>query len=369
MRNTPIEEHLIFTCCKYAMLENNELQTNLINNLISQIHQNLNFDEFWKLCQQHRVVLLIHYYLVIPNKSLFPSHILQKFNSFVKRMGRVQLEIISIIKQLYILLQTKKIPHVFLKGPVLGTQLYGTQMLRYSCDIDLLVDKNFLLAANSCLQSLGFSTKDHISAMLIVAKKRLFPGKKDAIYSNPNFPFTIELHWKTDVIELLLPKDNFVWHKNIELVNFQGSNLPVLTEQLNILYLCLHAAKHSWSRAHWLIDIALFIQKRNIKLKDILTLAKKHKLQNMVKETFFLAHYWFELNEFENYANILTQKQKKILLRRITIHKTNKNGVWYNLIKLYWYVKFYPNFSSKVLVLFYNCLFAIKIRLKRIINA
>ncbi len=361
--NSLFEDKLIFACCSHAA---GYIDT---NKLLTKIHENLNFDTFLERCEHHRSVLLVNNYLITPHSHLFPNYLIEKFKARVKAIIFKQLEIIASIKTIHLQLQTKLIPHVFLKGPVLSSQLYAKQLLRYSADIDLLVSTDFLKKAHECLYSLGYETKTNIYEILNSAKKIKLPSQKDAIYTHPKYSFRVELHWKTELIECILSKKDDFWYKNtIKSCAFQGINLPVFPDMLNVIYLCFHASKHSWLRAHWLTDIVIFIKKQNIKLGDLLIFSAKYKLQNLVKEAFFLAYYWLEIEDFRDYAEDFSVKQRFKLLYKIHIMQTEKQNISHIIIKHFWNIKVYPKFRYQFMIFIYNFGLSLKIRYRKIVN-
>ena len=75
-------------------------------------------------------------------------------------------------------LQERHIPYVVLKGIPLNQQLYGNKMLKYSGDIDILVDKKDFLAAHTCLLELGYELQSPLQVETVMQhEKRLYALK------------------------------------------------------------------------------------------------------------------------------------------------------------------------------------------------
>jgi hypothetical protein len=131
-----------------------------------------------------------------------------------------------------------------LKGPFLAERLYGNAALRVSRDLDLLVCKTDLPRAEAVLGAIGF-----------------VPGTADD-YHCPwhRLNATLELHHD---VENPLAFDFQVASalQRAQPASFQGECCWRLASEDELLFLCLHAARHRFERLSLVIDLQLAFQK------------------------------------------------------------------------------------------------------------
>ena len=136
------------------------------------------------------------------------------------------------------------VPVVPLKGPFLAERLYGTTALRVSYDLDLLVSKPDLARAGAVIRAIGFAS-----------------GTPDDYHCQwYRRGTTVELHH--DVENPLA----FDFHPESALrrarpAEFQGQPCRQLAADDELLYLCLHGARHRFERLSLIVDLQLAFQK------------------------------------------------------------------------------------------------------------
>jgi hypothetical protein len=131
-----------------------------------------------------------------------------------------------------------------LKGPFLAERLYGNAALRVSRDLDLLVRKADLPRAEAVLAAIGF-----------------IPGVPDDYHRSwYRRTTTVELHH--DVENPLA----FNFHvegalQRAQPAVFQGERCWQLAPDDELLYLCLHAARHRFELLSLIVDLQLAFEK------------------------------------------------------------------------------------------------------------
>jgi hypothetical protein len=137
------------------------------------------------------------------------------------------------------------IPVIPLKGPLLAQRIYGDSHLRTSRDLDLLVRATHLRAARSVLAGLGFRTDFH---------------PDDYHESWRRGTTLVELHHNVENPLAFRFDLNAFWQRAAE-VSFNGKRIMQLSPQDELLFLCLHGARHRFERLSHVLDLALAFEK------------------------------------------------------------------------------------------------------------
>jgi Uncharacterised nucleotidyltransferase len=154
-----------------------------------------------------------------------------------------------------------------LKGPFLAERLYGNAALRISRDLDLLVSKADLAKAEAVLTAIGF-----------------IPGAPDD-YHRPwhRDTTTVELHHNVEnPLAFNFKIENAI--QQAHPANFQDQPCWLLNPEDELLFLCLHAARHRYEHLSLILDLQLAFEKlagaandwhprsETTQLRDLLTL-------------------------------------------------------------------------------------------------
>jgi len=139
------------------------------------------------------------------------------------------------------------------KGPVLAQSAYGDLGMRSYSDLDLLISPTDFERAKQTLGEIGYRPSTDLSPAierfwLRTGYERSFDGDAGK--------HLVELQWA------LLPRfyavdlyvDDLLARSVRTVVG--GCEVPCLAPEDSLLLLCLHAAKHLWTRLIWLADIA-----------------------------------------------------------------------------------------------------------------
>ena len=70
----------------------------------------------------------------------------------------------------------------------------------------------------------------------------------------------VELHWEMSGRYLSRPLDLAYLHGRLRTVSLLDSNVPSLSNEDQLLYLCIHGTRHMWSRLEWICCVAELIR-------------------------------------------------------------------------------------------------------------
>ncbi len=146
---------------------------------------------------------------------------------------------------------------LFLKGLALSQRAFGSPLLRWAADIDVLVPADQADAAWLVLDQLGYRREVPARA-LPPARLQLFRRiSKDSLHRHPGTGVVIELHWRlTDHRDDDRPV-RLDERQTIAVAD--GQSLPTLADTPLLLYLVEHGAAHAWARLKWLDDVAALL--------------------------------------------------------------------------------------------------------------
>ena len=207
----------------------------------------------------------------------------------MKRMASIKhfLEITDIFRE-------ADISFLCMKGPLLSYRIYGDASVRFSHDIDLLVEADSL---------------DRIVTLMCGAHYELSEGviwpdetfKQDILrqcthhisFFNKELKFCVEIHW-TLTVDLPIRKEvaDKLIKQNLTTINYAGRSFTVLNKEFELTYLMIHGSRHGWSRLKWLVDIKDYPMD-DLDLNKWKTLIKSFHAERVLGQTNHLLNYYF----------------------------------------------------------------------------
>jgi hypothetical protein len=157
-------------------------------------------------------------------------------------------ELLRIIK----LLEDNGIKALAFKGPALARQAYGDITLRQFGDLDILIQKEHALKTVALIEREGYAPEIILSGR-----------KKEAFYASVNViglekvshGLRIEVHWGLLSKNYALTWDQDTLRSHAHHVVINGKEVPLLSPEHHLLYLCVHGSKHLYERLEWINDI------------------------------------------------------------------------------------------------------------------
>jgi hypothetical protein len=142
------------------------------------------------------------------------------------------------------------------KGPVLAMQAYGDPAMRAYGDLDLLVRQKDIRRATELMIAAGFAPAVPLSA--IDAGK--IPGQY--LFSMPDSHLIVELHNDRTLryFPRRLPLEDFFARQIRVCLDFHEA--PALSVEDELVFICVHGAKHFWERLMWIADVAALVSRQ-----------------------------------------------------------------------------------------------------------
>jgi hypothetical protein len=215
------------------------------------------WDHFLRLVKRHRVAMLVVEAL---RKSAIelPPGVSDELHRVAKRNVRGGLKLAVESYRLQSLLMAAGIPNVVLKGVAIERLAYGSISAKQTRDIDLLVPPECAEAAIRIVEADGYTLSLPAHSLSDAQRRALIRFGREVELVQPRKKIRTELQWRVaDNSALLSGIDAHAATQTITLS--QGASVRTLASDDLFAYLCVHGARHSWSRLKWLADLNAFI--------------------------------------------------------------------------------------------------------------
>jgi hypothetical protein len=217
----------------------------------------VDWSEFLRLAEHHGVLPLVARNLIeharVKDARGLPPEVERSLRSAYDANLRRGLWFTAELARIMLHFERRRLRVVPYKGPVLTESLYRDVGLRSFSDLDFLISAADFDRAKQALAEIGYRP----SAPFTSAVERLWLRKGyERSFDSAVGPNLVELQWA------LLP---YFYAVDLRVEDLRaragstvmgGCELPCLSPEDSLLVLCLHAAKHLWTRLIWLADIA-----------------------------------------------------------------------------------------------------------------
>ncbi len=250
----------------------------------------LDWDELLHLAEHHGVLPLVARNLIghgcLENAGEFPPAIELSLRSAYDANLRRSLWFTAELTRIMQHFKRSQLQSIPYKGPVLAHSLYGDPGLRSFSDLDFLISPADFDRAKQALAEIGYIPAADLTPAvermwLRTGNEREFDGA-----AGKNL---VELQWALlpyfyavdlSVNDLLARAGRTV---------VAGCEVPCLSPEDSLLVLCLHAAKHLWTRLIWLADIAETLRTQSIDYPLAFSRASALGIARILAVSFWLA--------------------------------------------------------------------------------
>jgi hypothetical protein len=148
------------------------------------------------------------------------------------------------------LLEAHGLPVIPFKGPVLAAMAYGNPALRQFGDLDMLVHPQDAQQATALLLARGYRRWEQRPATLFPRFRRVVE------LISADGQVLVELHQVITSGTFFFPLYAGRMWARVEEVSLDNKRFRGLAPEELLLILCVHGAKHHWSRLGWICDVA-----------------------------------------------------------------------------------------------------------------
>ncbi|WP_410984305.1 nucleotidyltransferase family protein [Bacillus cereus] len=273
----------------------------------------IDWNKFLKLALHHRMYAFIYTKMKNIDKQLIPSHVVQVLSTYFKRNTFHMLHLSGEMGKVSKLFAENQLRLLFLKGPILGGDLYGDISLRTSGDLDALVPIDDLEIVNELLVKNGYVKEEDFPTVMNEWKWR----RHHTTYMHPMSKVKLEIHWRLHPGPGKEPNFDELWgRKRISPI----TNYPVyfLGREDLLMFLVCHGARHGWSRLRWITDIDRIVR-QEINWEELNVLLKKYQCKHLVGQALILSSQLLDTPITEE-TRVLTSEKQLTQLAQLAIY-------------------------------------------------
>ena len=198
-------------------------------------------------------------------------------------------ELVRIVQQF----ERKQLRVLPYKGPALAQSAYGDLGLRSFSDLDLLISSADFTQAKQVLAEIGY----HPSKELAPAVERLWLRTGyERSFDGLGGKNLLELQW--DLLPYFYAIDAHAGDfrfddllARAQRIALGATDVPCLSAEDSLLALCLHAAKHLWTRLIWVADVAESLRMPGIEFAAVMSSARNLGITRILGVSFWLAEH------------------------------------------------------------------------------
>ncbi|MFC2086801.1 nucleotidyltransferase family protein [Bacteroidota bacterium] len=291
-------------------------------------------NHFIRYIVKNRAMRLIENFFNKTNLEI-PDELNNQINKKRTIIIQKQFEHTSELVRISEIFNRNSIDFVILKGTVLGKLIYNDFSYRDSLDCDILIRESDVEETVKLLQDNYYEilTKEYFEGNL---GWKLFKDLyKHCVLKNKQNNIIVELHW--DLTKRYIQKKGLnSYLKNSRKIMLNQYLFPVLSNEDNFEYLCMHGIIHRYSRITWLLEIALFTQKMNIDWKEVFKMSYIHDTFRYIKLTLVLIKEIFGLDMNTPFEDKLNRRERLLLAeckRNMTTIAIPDTSLFWNRIR------------------------------------
>jgi hypothetical protein len=188
--------------------------------------------------------------------DLVPKPVADRLRNSYRESARYNLILTSQMLKLLDAFQREGVSVIPLKGPVLAESLYADPALRPFSDLDFLIQKQDVPVVMRVLNQEGYSLEGYLASLSMrVLLKLQFELPFHRVQAAP-----VDIQWDIGSSDYPFRFDTEILWGSLGSVRIAGQDVPNLSREHLLLFLCVHGTKHMWSRLQWLGDVARLVR-------------------------------------------------------------------------------------------------------------
>ncbi|MUT68060.1 nucleotidyltransferase family protein [Paenibacillus sp. NEAU-GSW1] len=245
----------------------------------------LDWEQFLAFKRYHHTYPIMYPRLLRWNshRHWIPAFVLAELKADYSSNTFVMLHLAGEMNRVSSALAEREIKALTLKGPVLASLLYGELSGRTSGDLDVLVPKDSVAAAEAALLAIGYRRNAAQDEVLGNKERKTH----HLSFVNDHKGIEVELHWRLNPDTIKEPAFEELWQRRQGCA--LGPDAYTLGNEDLLVYLVLHGVRHGWSCLRWLLDIDRMLGKQ-LDWDAILRLFARYEAVHLGGQAFLLAN-------------------------------------------------------------------------------
>jgi hypothetical protein len=216
----------------------------------------------------HRLIPLLYRTLEDLRPSIIPPQLAADFRASARKSLLLTAELTRLLD----LLASNGVTALPFKGPSLAIVAFDDVALRTFDDLDLLLRRADVWRARDVLLNSGYAAEVEIEAH---HEEALLASYDEFVMRGKGGSPLVELHWSFLPRHFSVPLVPAKFFERSSTVSLGNRTIPSLRTEDLFLVLCLHAAKHCWSRLGFVCDLAWLMSRHELDWDAILAEARK----------------------------------------------------------------------------------------------
>jgi hypothetical protein len=213
----------------------------------------LDWAQFANLERRHRIAGLVHEALAAA-AIVVPAVTAERLAAQARRIAKRNLLLAFETVRLQRAFDAARIPSIVLKGIALAQLVYGSLQTKHTRDIDFLVPPDCAEAAVQILEREGYALSPQTGRLSAAQRQSVFRHTREIELFHRDNALPLELQWRAAANPVLLRGVDACSGAQDVTIS-AGFRLRTLAQADLFAYLCVHGARHAWSRLKWLADI------------------------------------------------------------------------------------------------------------------
>lgn len=210
------------------------------------------WERLTSLAARHGLIPLLHHHLR-SETHLVPVETQTYLRGRFEASARWNLFLTTHLLELVRAFEAAEIRVLAYKGLAVGEAYYGGQLHRPVGDIDFIVDPRKVDAASSLLTRLGYRSEG-----VPRARELGWVNRHEQVFLRGEVP--VELHWRVSPRTFPIGfRFEALWERAAP-VSIAGQPVLHFSAEDAVIVLSAHAARHSWERLIWLVDLVQLME-------------------------------------------------------------------------------------------------------------
>ena len=320
------------------------------------LDQPLDWEFLLRFAEQHDLAALFFWHAQSFAGALPPS-VVARLRCCYERNARKNLLLTQLLMEVHQLLDRAGIASIAIKGPTLAAGTYGDLGLRQFSDVDLLVRRSDIRRAKELLLAAGFRS----ALQLTSTQERLH------LRWDNEFPFhrggqenVLELQWRITPYFYAVDFDLERQFARATSTDMGGIQCATLCPEDMLLVLCVHGAKHAWTKLSWLCDLAWTVRTHHLNWSEVQHEAESLGIERILMVSLALTQHFYGTRS-PHFAQVQIEEDSEVRLiaKEIAARIVNEQPLdisspayfflmcrlrerWRDRIRLFWRLAFTP---------------------------